>query len=149
MHKGVKCLDIHTGRIFVSRDVVFDENIFPFKELHSNAGALLCRDILLLDSSLHNFEQEGELIDGTILANPTNHPTLQVFPEDLQQTGENLEENDVQYSLNDSYMQSGEAENDTDREVDISTRSGSSSLSGFNHTPSGGSPSGSCTPVRA
>jgi hypothetical protein len=148
MHKGVKCLDIHTGRIFVSRDVVFDENIFHFKELHSNAGALLRRDILLLDSSLHNFEQEGELIDGTILANPTNHPTLQVFPEDLQQTGENLEENDVQYSLNDSYMQSGEAENDTDREVDISTRSGSSSLSGFNHMPSGGSPPGSCTPVR-
>jgi hypothetical protein len=86
MHKGVKCLDIHTGRIFISRDVVFDENIFPFKELHSNAGALLRRDILLLDSSLHNFEQEGELIDGTILANPTNHRTLQVFPEDLQQT---------------------------------------------------------------
>jgi hypothetical protein len=33
-HKGVKCLKI-------SRDVVFDEHVFPFKKLHSNAGALL------------------------------------------------------------------------------------------------------------
>ncbi|WVZ71271.1 hypothetical protein U9M48_019877 [Paspalum notatum var. saurae] len=30
MHKGFKCLDISTGCIYVSRDVVFDENIFPF-----------------------------------------------------------------------------------------------------------------------
>jgi hypothetical protein len=41
MHKGVKCLDISTGRIYISRDVVFDENVFPFASLHPNAGALL------------------------------------------------------------------------------------------------------------
>jgi hypothetical protein len=29
-HLGFKCLDRSTGRIYVSRDVVFDENIFPF-----------------------------------------------------------------------------------------------------------------------
>jgi histone deacetylase 1/2 len=30
MHKGYKCLDRSTGRIFISRDVVFDEKVFPF-----------------------------------------------------------------------------------------------------------------------
>lgn len=30
-HKGYKCLDRESGRIYISRDVVFDENIFPFQ----------------------------------------------------------------------------------------------------------------------
>jgi hypothetical protein len=30
MHKGYKRLDISTGRIYISRDVIFDESVFPF-----------------------------------------------------------------------------------------------------------------------
>lgn len=30
MHKGYKCLDRQTGRIYISRDVIFDESRFPF-----------------------------------------------------------------------------------------------------------------------
>jgi hypothetical protein len=30
LHKGFKCLDPAEGRIYISRDVIFDENIFPF-----------------------------------------------------------------------------------------------------------------------
>jgi hypothetical protein len=30
MHKGYKCLDRSSGRIYISRDVVFDEVVFPF-----------------------------------------------------------------------------------------------------------------------
>jgi hypothetical protein len=56
LHKGVKCLDISTGRIYISRDVVFDENVFPFASLHPNAGALLKKEILLLPSSSNNHE---------------------------------------------------------------------------------------------
>jgi hypothetical protein len=51
MHKGVKCLDASTGRVYISRDVVFDENLFPFSDLHPNAGCRLKEDILLLPSS--------------------------------------------------------------------------------------------------
>jgi histone deacetylase 1/2 len=29
-HKGYKCLDTTTGHIYISRDVVFDESVFPF-----------------------------------------------------------------------------------------------------------------------
>jgi histone deacetylase 1/2 len=39
MHKGFKCLNISTGHIYISRDVVFDETCFPFGDLHSNTGA--------------------------------------------------------------------------------------------------------------
>lgn len=30
LHKGYKCLDRSTGHIYISRDVIFDETIFPF-----------------------------------------------------------------------------------------------------------------------
>ena len=41
MHKGFKCLDPKEGRIYISHDVVFDEHVFPFQNLHPNAGARL------------------------------------------------------------------------------------------------------------
>ena len=33
MHKGYKCLHVPTNRVYISRDVVFDENLFPFAAL--------------------------------------------------------------------------------------------------------------------
>jgi hypothetical protein len=53
LHKGYKCLDISTGRLYISRDIVFDETVFPFAALHSNAGARLRAEIELLPLSLH------------------------------------------------------------------------------------------------
>lgn len=32
LHKGYKCLHIATNRVYISRDVVFDENVFPFSQ---------------------------------------------------------------------------------------------------------------------
>lgn len=51
-HKGYKCLDIASGRVYISRDVIFDETVFPFAELHANAVAFLRTKISLLSRSL-------------------------------------------------------------------------------------------------
>jgi hypothetical protein len=48
LHKGFKCLDPSSGRVYISRDVVFDETVFPFSTLHPNAGARLRREVDLL-----------------------------------------------------------------------------------------------------
>lgn len=36
LHKGYKCLDMDSGRVYISRDVIFDEAIFPFSTPSSN-----------------------------------------------------------------------------------------------------------------
>ena len=51
-HKGFKCLDPSEGRVYISRDIVFDEHVFPFAHLHPNAGAQLRAEIALLPPSL-------------------------------------------------------------------------------------------------
>ena len=51
-HKGFKCLDPSKGRVYISRDIVFDETVFPFAQLHPNAGAQLRSKIALLSPSL-------------------------------------------------------------------------------------------------
>jgi hypothetical protein len=52
MHKGFKCLKVSTRRVYISRDVIFDENIFPCASLHPNAGAHLRSEIVNLSSDL-------------------------------------------------------------------------------------------------
>jgi hypothetical protein len=51
-HKGYKCLDVSSGRVYISRDVVFDETMFLFSKLHPNVGAHLRSEISLLPSPL-------------------------------------------------------------------------------------------------
>jgi hypothetical protein len=36
-YKGYKCLHIPTGHVYISRDVIFDEHVFPFSKLPENA----------------------------------------------------------------------------------------------------------------
>jgi histone deacetylase 1/2 len=55
-YKGVKSLEVATGHVYISRDLVFDEAVFPFQTLHPDARALLRKDNFLLDPSLHNFD---------------------------------------------------------------------------------------------
>lgn len=55
LHKGYKCLNRSTGRVYVSRDVVFDETRFPFSEnpththsAHTNGSSTATLPPLLL-----------------------------------------------------------------------------------------------------
>jgi hypothetical protein len=52
LHKGYKCLDLSSGRIYISRDVIFDEKVFPFSNLHPNARDRLRSKIALLHQTL-------------------------------------------------------------------------------------------------
>jgi hypothetical protein len=57
-----------------SRDVVFDENIFPFAELHPNAGRRLREEILLLPSDT------SETHDGGVHSNDQYLQIVHVIP---------------------------------------------------------------------
>lgn len=54
MHKGFKCLDISSGQVYISRDVIFDESVYPFHGCHPNAGAKLRAELVHLSPSLVN-----------------------------------------------------------------------------------------------
>jgi hypothetical protein len=53
-HKGFKCLDLSTSRLYILRDVFFMRIFFPFAKLHPNASPRLRSEILLLPPSLTN-----------------------------------------------------------------------------------------------
>jgi hypothetical protein len=81
--------------IYISRDVVFDETVFSFAELHSNAGARLRTEINLLPSTLlpsSNFDNREHCQTADLLL--PNNPTIatnvepsQAADNDVQVTG--------------------------------------------------------------
>nr|AAK02020.2 Putative gag-pol polyprotein [Oryza sativa]AAP52036.1 retrotransposon protein, putative, Ty1-copia subclass [Oryza sativa Japonica Group] len=76
LHKGFKCLDISTGRVYISRDVVFDEQIYPFANLHPNAGARLRSEVLVLPPDLlppTQFDQGGAIVNDQPMIDDPNH----------------------------------------------------------------------------
>jgi hypothetical protein len=98
LHKGVKCLDVATGRIYISRDVVFDENVFPFASLHPNAGHLLSEEILLLylESSSSASQDRGVHInDHYLQIVPSITPPQEAADLDSPQNFETISENDT------------------------------------------------------
>lgn len=96
MHKGFKCLDVSEGRVYISRDVVFDESVYPFARLHPNAGARLRSEILLLPPSLLNSSYGDNNISG-----PSGNDSLCTNPvvEHADFAG-NLDSNDQDASAN-------------------------------------------------
>jgi hypothetical protein len=69
-HKGYKCIDVATGRVYISRDVMFDKSVFPFSALHPNAGAKLYSKIHHVPPTLCNSIRH-DLVDG-LVANGAN-----------------------------------------------------------------------------
>jgi hypothetical protein len=74
-HKGFKCLDLSTGRTYISRDVIFDENVFPFSKLRPDASLRLRAKITLLPPTLVHTYYEGDLVldHMTNTSNSTDH----------------------------------------------------------------------------
>jgi hypothetical protein len=74
LHKGFKYLDVATGRVYISRYVTFDEDVFPFAKLHLNAGAKLQSNIQLLPDLFPTFSGDKFVVDPS-----ANVPTNTIF----------------------------------------------------------------------
>ncbi|CAL1404706.1 unnamed protein product [Linum trigynum] len=86
LHKGYRCLHIPTGRIYVSRHVLFDEARFPFAELTSPSPSLPTRStyqpILLPPPPTALPGPSPPAISKPIIANipSPNHPSPTTLP---------------------------------------------------------------------
>jgi hypothetical protein len=69
-HKGYKCLNIKSGRLYISRDVVFEESIFPFQS-HSNSPSSICSTKPIITQPIISFPTPS-------LAETQSHPTPNV-----------------------------------------------------------------------
>jgi len=151
MHKGFKCLDPTEGRVYISRDVVFDEHVFPFASLNPNAGARLRAEIALLPSSLLPTDATfGNVILHDQMPSPpvsTNSPSRSVH--DSANTGEDLSKNALNPALDGHYFMSqlqdsGSARHEVDLAADHS-RTAVASPSGAVEDPPA-PPTGSSAP---
>jgi histone deacetylase 1/2 len=83
-------LEPSTGRVYISRDVIFDESLFPFANLSQNVGARLRKEILLLHDHLLNPDSGGvDCTDSSVTKNHTNNmsPSVsgRIFYQDDEQ----------------------------------------------------------------
>jgi hypothetical protein len=95
IHKGFKCLDVNEGRVYISRDLFFDESVFPFHELHPNAGARLREEVLLLSSADQNSRDECAT-DSIMVDSSTSHKDPTVVFGDQEQNSASTDENSEQ-----------------------------------------------------
>ena len=128
LHKGFKCLDVSSGRIYISRDVVFDESIFPFSKLNPNAGARLHSELNLLPPNLLNLPSSGS-------AN-THDNSADILPDNAINDPSSVQENPGEngdFAQLPSYME---------HETNPLTQS----VRGSGGSPSDRAPSNSCSP---
>ncbi|XP_071677134.1 uncharacterized protein [Lolium perenne] len=111
--------------------------------LHPNAGALLRKELLLLDPSLHNFEHGNEHFDdphddNIHATNPTSSVPL-IVPQDAagraRGAPENLGSNGAQNSQNSSHEITEEEDNGAGHEVDSGSQSTPGSTSSDRASP--------------
>jgi hypothetical protein len=70
LHKGFRRLDVAGGCVYISRDVVFDEAVYPFAKLNPNADTRLRFSILLLPSSSETLDTSSpgvQIIDSSTI----------------------------------------------------------------------------------
>jgi hypothetical protein len=94
LHKGFKCLDIPTGRVYISRDVIFDEEVFHFATLHSNAGARLRHEISLLPEHLLGSHHGAAGSDDQYFANNSSNAVTSDVINKQDESGDEQEESE-------------------------------------------------------
>jgi hypothetical protein len=97
LHKGFKCLDITSGRVYISGDVVFDEGVYPFRKLNPNVGTRLRAKILLLPSQSQPPSLSGHGDENLDFPAPCVHVNLvsTIGACSLEVAAENLVQNDA------------------------------------------------------
>lgn len=96
IRKGYKCLDKSTRRIYISRDVIFEENIFPFATMsfvkdnqtssYSPSAILLPMNSPTIESVPHCFPNKPAVEDGPCGSDPvtTNDSGVETISTDGQ-----------------------------------------------------------------
>jgi hypothetical protein len=84
--------------VYISRDVVFGENVFPFASLHPNAGALLKKEILLLPSSTSTSHQSAHNCNNHVVPIVSIPNVLQDTTRSEENLSQNSEEISVEYA---------------------------------------------------
>jgi hypothetical protein len=109
--------------VYISHDVVFDENIFPFASLHPNVGALLKKEILLLPSSTSDSHESVHNCNDHIMpiVSVTNVQEEDAATE--ENSSEVDQENDIEHEAK---TQSQNDKNYTKNDVDSSEHSSQS-----------------------
>jgi hypothetical protein len=123
LHKAYKCLDVATGRVYVSRDV-FDEKVFQLATMHKNVGAHLKSDISCLHPTLLNHRYG----DPQVVDQYANFPA---------ESANDLVENAAQVE----HAVQQESENNTEEDAPENLRSGVSGVPGgveMQSTPNSG-----------
>jgi hypothetical protein len=82
------------GQVYISRNVTFDESIFPFSSLHPNAGAHLKAEINLLPShlveSIHNHNSVCTVDEPSVaveFSNPSGQTALPLITQEKNLDG--------------------------------------------------------------
>jgi hypothetical protein len=101
MHNGYKCFHIPTSQVYMSRDVVFDETVFPFAFKDGSPQESLTEQVLptLAPSTIHNHDQHDvrtALISLPAVTNPLPNSASDVACRSLVQEDGSLVATDHQ-----------------------------------------------------
>jgi hypothetical protein len=134
-HKGIKCLHTSTDRVYISRDVAFDENFFPFASLNPNVGKCHKDEILLLpfdspsitsNNGVANVDDYMTLPYVPSVTNPLPDAPKNVVHGDttshMHTTGENSGSNHAAMPENNPVFYLEEDKMDTERNDDSATK---------------------------
>jgi hypothetical protein len=102
LHNGYKCLNTSTCHVYISHDVIFDENVFPFAVLHPTADARYIAEVLLPGSNPFEANTNSNVFNSHTASidyqqNLWTHQLLQPekIPDGAQAFGTDLEEDPI------------------------------------------------------